>query len=87
MYAVRADRIAHGWRYFSNRAHKREERFIIGVKNILNLFFRDDERVPRRSRLDIKKGECVGILVDNLGGNLMPNNFHKNSVFHPASIQ
>ena len=85
--ALRVHCVAHRRRYFPNRVHQRGERFIVGVKNVLYRFFRYHERVPRRRRLDIKKGECVGILVDNLGGNLMPNNFHKNSVFHPASIQ
>ena len=81
------DGTLHCGRYLPNRANERKERFVISIKNILYWFFRDDERVPGRRRFNIKEGECVSVLIDNLDWNLASNNFHKNSVFHPASIQ
>src|SRR5438552_908625 len=88
MHAVGVDGVAHRWCNKTYCVHQMSERFVISIKNVFDLFLRDDECVSEYVRLCIEEGDRVFVFVDDIGGNLSLYDFSKYAVLHmPSSIQ
>ena len=54
--------------------------FFCGLFQPGNMFFRNNEHMSRRFRVNVLEGECVRVFVHFLGGNLVPNNFAEEAI-------
>src|SRR3989338_8861084 len=82
IYPVGVNTLFDSNRYFFDNRANSAKNFIGQIINIFVMFFGNNQSMAGIIRIDVKKGEKVIILVNNIGRNFFFYNFAENTFVH-----